>query len=111
MPFVGPARQFRQRWPFLFMRCPSQHPELGVQCERLANTCWGLDHTAKNAAEERIYWPDPPPMDAIGRYFQEFLAARRRAIRGGELKDREIRKAVNWAMKDEADEPDDGNHE
>jgi hypothetical protein len=39
------------------------------------------------------------------------MAARRRAIRGSDVEDWEIRKAVNWAMKDEPDEMDDGNHE
>jgi hypothetical protein len=43
-------------------------------------------------------------MDAIGRYFREFLAA----IRGSELEDREILKVVSWDIKDEADEPNDG---
>jgi hypothetical protein len=93
------------------MRCPSTHPELGLQCERLANTCWGLDHTAKDVAGETIFWADPEPTDAIGKFFRAWMAARRRAMRGSELEDWEIRKIVSWAIKDEPDELDNGKHE
>ena len=93
------------------MRRQSTQLELCLQFERLANTCWGLDHTAKYAAGERIFWADPDPTDAIGKFFRAWVAARRRAIRGSELEDWEIRKGVSWAMKDEPDEPDNGKPE
>jgi hypothetical protein len=53
------------------MRCESIHPELGLQCERLANTCCGRDIQAKNAEGELVFWPYPPPTNAMERYFRE----------------------------------------
>ena len=91
--------------PLCFMRYESRHPETGLQCERLANTCWGLDHTAMKDLGERIFWPDPPPTNAMERYFRDFLVARRSVIQGTELEEQEIQKAVIWAIEDEPDEP------
>jgi hypothetical protein len=80
------------------MRRPSKHPETGLQCDRLENTCWGHDHTAKDEAGERIFWPAPPPTNAMGRYFREVPAARRTMIQGSEMEEQEIIKAVRWVV-------------
>src|SRR5262245_13513440 len=80
------------------MRCESRHPETGHQCERLANTCWGRDHQAKDAEGELVCWPDPPPANAMERYFREFAVARRKVLQERGLEDGEIIEAVKLAL-------------
>jgi hypothetical protein len=54
-------------------QCPAVHPELGLQCERLAKHCVGpgVDHTAKREDGTHVLWPHPHGTTPMNEYFRE----------------------------------------